>query len=334
MKKMVEGWIHIPGIHCGSVAIRDIMKFYGYEFSEALCFGLGSGMGFFYTVSEEQTPTRMIFMRGPGMEYNFFNALGKPTRWKHQEDAQQALRIAMSWIDRDVPVLVQTDLYYLDYYNTTTHFPGHVIVLWGYDDVKECVFVSDTGFEDLKAVSFENMKRARTSQATGYVLKNNWFEVEITEPLPPLEEVLPGAIRKNAQMMMEGVTSARGLSSVHQIRRWSEDLPHWAEAEDWQWCARFGYQVIAKRGVDGAGFRWMYRDFLREAEEILPRLRDLGLSEKMDKIGEKWAEVGGVLREISEEDKPRGELLSRASSLALELWEREHEYYELVLEKV
>lgn len=334
MKKMIENWIHEPGIHCGSAEILNVMKYYGYDLSEAMCFGLGSGMGFFYTVSEEQSPTRLIFVRGPGMEHQFFTTLGMPKRWKYEDDTDLALHTVLRYIDNNIPVLVQTDLCYLDYYNTTTHFPGHVVSVWGYDPDEEKVYVSDVSFDDLQAVSFDNFKKARTSNATKFLLKNNWFEVEIKGPLTPLEEALPHALRENAQMMTEGVTSGRGLSSVHQIKRWGDDLPNWGEMEDWQWCARFGYQVIVKRGVDGAGFRWMYRDFLKEAEEILPGLKPLGLSEKMGLIGNMWAEVADVLSEISRKDAPDAGLLGKASEIANEIWEKESEYYSLVLEKV
>ena len=36
------------------------------------------------------------------------------------------------------------------------------------------------------------------------------------------------------------------------------------QVEDWQWCARFGYQVIERRGTGGGNFRLMYSRFLAE----------------------------------------------------------------------
>src|SRR5579885_1228061 len=48
MKKIIKNWVHIPGLHCGSTALRDVVTYYGYNFSEAMCFGLGGGLGFFY----------------------------------------------------------------------------------------------------------------------------------------------------------------------------------------------------------------------------------------------------------------------------------------------
>ena len=50
------------------------------------------------------------------------------------------------------------------------------------------------------------------------------------------------------------------------LRRFAAEVGDWPEAaEDWQWCARFLYQVIERRGTGGGNFRAMYSRFLEEA---------------------------------------------------------------------
>ena len=54
-----------------------------------------------------------------------------------------------------------------------------------------------------------------------------------------------------------------GLDAVHRL---AAEAGSWPEAaEDWKWCARFGYQVIERRGTGGGCFRLMYSRFLEEA---------------------------------------------------------------------
>ncbi|MBI2485667.1 MAG: BtrH N-terminal domain-containing protein [Deltaproteobacteria bacterium] len=334
MKKLIKNWVHIPGLHCGSVAIRDVMTYQGYNLSEAMCFGIGGGLGFYYTVSEDISPTRMIFVRGPEMEPTFFSLIDKPTSWKYETDDEKALEIAKEWIDKDISILIQTDVRYLDYYNSSTNFPGHVVSVWGYDDETQTVFLADTGFEGLQAVSYEKFKMGRSSKAPSNPLENNWFEVNPAKPIRSLSEVIPEAIRENARKMMEGRRGGRGESGVRMIKLWAEDLPNWTDADDWKWCARFGYQVIKKRGVCGAGFRWIYRDFLKEAEEILPSLDELRVSREMDLIGNKWSNISMVLKKISEKEKPDKNLLNFASDKANELWELEEQFYRTALKSL
>jgi hypothetical protein len=332
MKKIIKNWVHIPGVHCGSVALRDVITHYGHNISEVMCFGLGGGLGFFYTKGENLSPSRIIHLRGPGMEPNFFSLIDKPTSWKYELDEDKALEIAKEWINGDIPILIQTDIYYLDYCKSSTHFPGHVVSVWGYDDETETVFLSDTGFEGLQTVSYEGFKKGRISKAPPFPLDNNWFEVDLKKPLPPLSGVIPEAIRRNAKFMIDGARSSRGESGVKTIKLWAEELPGWADAPDWKWCVRFAYQVIEKRGTGGGGFRWIYRDFLREAEEIIPALKESKFSEKMDLIGAKWSQISMLLKEISENEKNES-LFKKASRLAGELGDLEEGFYDAVIDE-
>ncbi len=333
MKKTIQDWVHVPGIHCGSVTLRDVMTYYGYNWSEPMCFGIGGGLGFYYTNRDDISPTRMIFVRGPNMETSFFDNLGIPTEWKHAD--QNVIDIIRACIDRDIPVIIQTDIYYLAYYNSLTHFPGHVVSVWGYDDEKETVLLADTQFAGLKAVDYTSLKSSMASKDPSNPLDNNFIEVKVgTHPIGQLSEIIPQAIRRNARRMIEGAVGKRGESGVRMIKVMSEDITSWIDLPDWKWSARFGYQVIKKRGVGGAGFRWIYRDFLREAENIVPLLKQLRLSEKMDAIGSKWSSLALLLKRISEGDAPDGSLLCKASKDAYELWELESEFYATVIEKV
>jgi hypothetical protein len=50
------------------------------------------------------------------------------------------------------------------------------------------------------------------------------------------------------------------------LRKFAAEVGDWPEAtDDWQWCARFLYQVIERRGTGGGNFRKMYSRFLEEA---------------------------------------------------------------------
>ncbi|MBI4228663.1 MAG: BtrH N-terminal domain-containing protein [Deltaproteobacteria bacterium] len=333
MKKIIDNWVHIPGLHCGSVALRDVITYYGYQLSEAMCFGLGSGLGFFYTQNKDMSPTRLIHLRGAGMEPNFFSLIDKPTEWKLESDRDRAFEILRDYINQDIPVLIQTDIFHLDYYRSSTHFPGHVVSVWGYDDGSEKVFLSDTAFEGLQAVSYEALKNARSSKAKPYPLNNNWFEVYLGNPLPELSKIVPNAIYNNAKSMLDGTRSSRGMSGIETIRAWAEELEHWGDAPDWQWSSRFAYQVIEKRGTGGGGFRWIYRDFLSEAEEIIPNLKALRLPDKMDLLGRKWSDISVLLKQLSECEKDL-EPFRLASNQAHEIANLEEAFYREVVEKL
>src|SRR5881409_3788057 len=46
--RMVPGYRHIPGNHCGSTALRNLLAFHGAKISEEMALGLGAGLSFYY----------------------------------------------------------------------------------------------------------------------------------------------------------------------------------------------------------------------------------------------------------------------------------------------
>ncbi|MFQ5788364.1 MAG: BtrH N-terminal domain-containing protein, partial [Thermodesulfobacteriota bacterium] len=280
----------------------------------------------FYSINEKMSPSKSIHLRGPAMEPNFFSIIDKQTEWKFEDDNERSSRMLKNFINHDIPVLIQTDIFYLDYYNSSTHFPGHVVSVWGYDDESREFFLSDTGFSGLKSISYESLSKARSSQAQPYPLRNNWIEVVLEPPIPPLSELIPRAILNNAKSMLEGRKNSRGISSVNTIRLWAKQLKDWYVTPDWQWSTRFAYQVIEKRGTGGGGFRFMYRDFLIEAQEIIPVINELKLVEKMDLLGTKWSDISIILRRISDSEKDF-QLFKQVSKKAEEIAELEETFY-------
>ena len=334
MKKTISGWKHSKGVHCGSSAIRDVCRRCGHDFSEQMCFGLGGGLGFYYTRDRNTDPSRLIHLRGPMMEVSFLRNFGLDVRdWKYEDDPARAMDDLKGLVAGDVPVLIQTDIRYLDYYDSSTHFPGHVVAVCGYDDSERVFYVADNSFEDVQPVSYESMERSRNSKAEPYPLSNNWLEADLSGREFNLETAAAAAIRRNAETMIGGYATLRGTSGVGTMERWARELPGWKDLPDWKWSARFSYQVICRRGVDGAGFRWFYRDFLNEVSPLVPSVSRLGLAERMDALGTRWAEMGLLLREISESSSCRSGFL-RASELASEICGLERRYYSEVVENL
>lgn len=332
MKKIIKGWEHLKGVHCGSAAVRDICRYYGRDLSEQMCFGLGAGLGFYYSCDGGMSPSRIIQPRGPLMEANFLRNFGVDvTDWKYEDDDERAFADLRAFIDRDVPVLIQADICYLEYFDSKTHFPGHIIAVCGYDDSESVFYVADNSFEYLQTVSFENMAKARSSKARPYPLSNNSIEVESLENGTDFKEMILAAVKKNAEMMLEGRTTLRGTSSVETIGKWAGDLPSWKDLPDWKWTSRFTYQVICRRGVCGAAFRWFYRDFLREVSFVLSPFYGVDLPEKMNEIGQKWYDIGILFKEISESTSC-GPGFERTSKLAFDIYDLEKRYFYFVLE--
>src|SRR5215470_2774769 len=159
----IPGYVHTPGNHCGSTALRNLMSFHGIAISEEMAFGLGAGAGFYYLAIDGTSPSRWFNGRTARLEETFRELTGAALELRTfaAEDGEEAWAAARSEVDAGKPALLLTDIYYLDHYGNSAHFPGHAVVLAGYDE--EVAFLSDTGFEELQTTKLENLERARHS---------------------------------------------------------------------------------------------------------------------------------------------------------------------------
>jgi hypothetical protein len=126
--KIVAGFQHTPGVHCGSTALRDLLHQVGIDLSEAMCFGLGSGLGFHYLRGlRGGMPSHLFHGRTLTLERDLCTHLALDFEQGADDNADCAWRTAKEWIDRGVPLLLNVELSQLPYYNTRTPFPGHQI---------------------------------------------------------------------------------------------------------------------------------------------------------------------------------------------------------------
>src|SRR3954452_12706411 len=72
----VPGFVHTPGHHCGSTALRKLLAFHGVEISEEMAFGLGAGPGFYYLAMEDSSPSRWFNGRTARLEETFRELTG------------------------------------------------------------------------------------------------------------------------------------------------------------------------------------------------------------------------------------------------------------------
>lgn len=319
---ILPGFEHRPGKHCSSTALADVMRYHGHRLSEAMCFGLGAGLGFVYFEDPRASPSRAFGSRVPALEWNFFRNLGLPFDW-HTGDGFPWDEMR-AWLDRATPVLILTDLYYLPHYGKSAHFPGHGVALAGYAD--DVALIADTGFPDLMPVPLDDLAVAMDSPLPPIPVHNNWRQVESFE-LPSMAEVARRALVANARTMLEPPADGMGLPGM---RLAVAGLPRWDQAEDWRWCARFGYQIIERRGTGGGGFRLMYADFLDEVSSLLPALVEMDAPARMRQIAALWTALSDHLKAISESETPAG--FEGAASMLADIAEREEAFHRDILQ--
>ncbi len=302
--KLVSGFQHTPGIHCGSTALRDMARRLGLDYSEAMCFGLGGALGFFYYQNPHGvSPTRLFHGRLLTLERDFCRHLALDFEEGTDEpDPERAWSIAREWIDRDVPVLLGVELSQLPYWHAHTPFPGHRVVLAGYDDASQSVSLADTHFPGLQQVSYSALREARASKMPPISIPNYWLAIKPTAD--HADAVRPRPLTAATEMALRAAALGMNLDrapylGIMGMEALAEDFASWADAPDWEICARAGYQLIEVRGTGGSLFRRMYAQFLREAETMDERLRAANLADAMEEIAGEWSALASLLQSIA-----------------------------------
>ncbi len=319
-QREVPGYEHISGHHCGSTALANLLRYHGVDASEELAFGLGAGPCFYYIVLEDQSPSRFTNGRTGRLEESFLQLTGAPLRLRTADDPAESWRLARETIDEGRPAILLTDLYYLDHYGNSAHFPGHAVVLTGYDD--EAAYVSDTAFDEIQRTSLARLAKARHEQHPFYPLAGHMVDLApgAELDLDALRAVAPAAIADATQRMLEPPMGE--FEGLPALRRFAAEVGDWpGQTADWQWCARFNYQVIERRGTGGGNFRALYARFLEE----------VGMGEAARLAGEaatSWTALAGELFAASESEEPEARLWQAVGSAAAAVLEAEQRLWD------
>lgn len=337
MKKIVENFQPLGGKHCITNSLRQIFNFYGHALSEEMLFGLGEGLDFTY-INLAHSP--MVSGRSKVLELEnvLSNHLGIEIKCKKSKDNGKILNATKSMIDKNHPVLVYVDMPYLPYLSMdiSSHFGGHAIVLFGYDDEQECFYVSDrdnsnypirtpkgTIADNYHLVSYEQMETARASSFRPFPANNKYITFDFSNFHGINNIFLLNAITAVCNKMLNPIAKLKG---IYGIDKFSKEILKWSSFDNTKRRVAGTtnyFQISADGGTGGGIFRKMYGDFLVEAAELLENsaIRALGL--QFLTLSAQWDNVANDMWKLSQSGQ--SELLNQISKKITELRDVEYD---------
>jgi uncharacterized protein DUF4872/butirosin biosynthesis protein H-like len=285
---------HVAGIHCSSSSIADILRYDGQRLSEAMVFGLGSGLGFISSSEARHSPAYRFNGRALDLEGKFYSLFGVQLAWAGRWDPD-AIERALA---QGRPVIAQTDIAYLPYYDHV-HFPLHGIVVTGWDGAH--ARVADTWSSELQTVDASQLRDALAGEGSPFMERPFRFA-----PAPRIDakvdaDALARAILVAAREMLEPAVAGTGIPAMRKL---AADRAGWRNSADWAWSARFAYQGIEKRGTGGGGFRRLYARFLEEAQPLLPAIGKVRATERMHEGAGRWSAMARDLKRAFVDEDP------------------------------
>lgn len=316
MEKVIESFIPQGGKHCITNALKQIFTFYGYPMSEEMLFGIASGLSFIY-INQSQSP----MINGRTKIFDFEQKLAQRLHikiaCKSGKDYSRILNKTKQLIDTKNPVLVYVDMPYLQYLGlpASSHFGGHAVVLFGYDDDTHKFWISDRDQHDhpirvpsgeskldYHLVDYEELERARRSAYRPFPANCKYLMFDFNGCQAIHKDLLKEAILETCNDMLFPPAHLLGINGIKkfakEIMKWKKfDIPklHLAGTTNY-------FQIHQDGGTGGGLFRKMYGEFLIEAATIMEDGRITKLGIKFVDISMLWDALAADMWTLSLSD--------------------------------
>ena len=308
---IVSGFKPLTGVQCESTMCRNLLTSEGLELSEAMVFGLGSGVGFTYMDrGDRKTGLRepVVFCTAkPGeMAKNLAERLELRLIQEETVNRAEARSNLLRRLDGGKPYGLKLDRFYLDYMERRAHFSAHYITACGYDESN--LYVVDIGSQEIRKPSFQCIEQARS--AKGFMASKNlglYYEWQIPS-------AFEGALRKAlSKTTTEMLCVASASSGVRGMDKFAERVVGWRKNPNFKYQLMNHYVAWEGEGGARGGFRKLFASFLEEAAIVLNN-RELGeAGERFQIIAEGWSAADEIIRELCLE---QDSLPSRLAELA------------------
>lgn len=321
-------FIHRHCAHCESGVTAALFRDKGLDISEAMIFGIGSGIFFGHLPFIKMVGLPVTTFRcQPGAIFRkAAKRLGgrfKTSRFRNPQKGMAELREVL----RSGQIVgLTTNIYWLSYFphRFRFQFNGHNII--ALHETENGFRISDPVLEEPVDCLAEDLKRARFAQGP---LKPRGFMYypQAIENEPNLRQACIKGIKDTCNMMLKIPLPIFGVGGMRFLARKIIQSP---EKLGFNEACRHLANIVRMQeeiGTGGAGFRFMYAAFLEEAAELFGSGELAELSRKMTAIGDIWREFAVVSARIIKKRGQTEETFADAGGLMLICAGREEELF-------
>ena len=287
----VTDYEHKHSAHCESGVMSSMLSYYGLHLSEPMVFGLSNALTFAYLPFIKIGGMPMIGYRS--MPKSIIKNLQKNLKMKMKLETFSTKEKGEARLDELLAekklVGAQTSIYWLPYFpeEMRFHFNVHNLMIYGKEGNE--YLISDPVFE--YPVRCDAKDFAKSRFAKGMLAPKGLLYYPVDVPINiDLKPVIIKSIQKTAKGMLKTPVPIAGLKGIKSLAKAILKL----QKKDTKYAKLFLGHIIRNQeeiGTGGAGFRYMYASFLKEASELFSDNEALKeASQMMLEVGDKWRE--------------------------------------------
>jgi len=319
---------HIMAAHCESGTVTALMNHHGMNITEPMVFGISSGIFFAYLKTPVMDFPMFAVRSTPGqIRTKFAKRTGVRFKSKKYRNPEKAEKELNELLDRNQPVAVQVDFFYMNYFPAwyRIHINVHYITVIGREGDK--YFVSDSYHPQIAEISREALMKGRF--AGGMMAPKGFMFYPVDIPVKfDLEKAIREGLKGATFNMLKIPLPFIGVKGIRRFADKITEWPKYARDEDFLADKIFRITIFLEdQGTGGGGFRFLYASFLQEASKILnnPRLGEM--SKEMMKIGDGWREVSLASAKVAKERDFRKERLQEIGDLLRQRADLEESFF-------
>lgn len=279
---------HKQSAHCENGVVSNLMRHNGFDISEPMVFGIGSGLLFSYLPFLKVNHAPVFTYRSmPGRIFNkFAKRVGvKMKKEKFSSSAAAKDRLDEN-LDKNNPVGLQVGVYHLLYFpdEYRFHFNAHNMVVYGKQDDR--YLISDPVMEAVTSLSEKELDKVRFAKGAFAPKGHMYYPTAFPEKLE-----LKKAIVKGIKQTSRDMTAPVPIVGVKAMRWVAKNIRKWPRKLGAKKANHYLGQIVRMQeeiGTGGGGFRYIYAAFLQEASQVLQNEKLMELSKEMTSIGDAW----------------------------------------------
>lgn len=276
---------HQHAAHCESGVIANLMTYSGQPISEAMAFGLSSGLSFAYLPFIKISGAPLIAYRMPPKSIikGVTKSLRAHASFKTFRSPQAGQVALDEMLAKGQVAGLQASVYWLPYFpeDMRFHFNAHNLVVFGKEG--NDYLVSDPVFEETVRCSVEAMNRARFAKGM-LAPKGLLYQLE-----GQADAVGAAAISKAIMKTCKTMQAPMPIAGIKGIRMLARKVAKLSPSDP-KSLLFVGHIIRMQEeiGTGGAGFRFLYAAFLQEASAFNGLAVLAQHADALMAIGDEW----------------------------------------------